>query len=116
QVEGGTGWNNGLLEFEVYAVPAEPEAPRDVTAEAGDGSAVVSWRPPEFDGGAPIIEYVVTPYRDGAAQEPVTVAGEQTQVVVPDLAPGEPYAFTVTARTMVGSGPESEPSDEVRPR
>ncbi|MEK8144755.1 hypothetical protein NKH18_33345 [Streptomyces sp. M10(2022)] len=28
QTEGGTGYNNGLLEFEVDAVPSAPEAPK----------------------------------------------------------------------------------------
>lgn len=32
--EGGTGYNNGLKEFEVHAVPSAPEAPDAVTASA----------------------------------------------------------------------------------
>nr|WP_205740899.1 glycoside hydrolase domain-containing protein [Haloactinopolyspora alba] len=116
QVEGGTGWNNGLLEFEVYAVPAEPGAPRGVAAQAGERSATVSWQPPEFDGGAPITGYVVTPYHDGTALDPVTVDGDATSVDVSGLTAGEPYTFTVTADSLAGSGPESQPSDEVRPR
>jgi predicted alpha-1,2-mannosidase len=115
QAEGGTGWNNGLLEFEVYAVPSKPEAPRDVSAEAGDGSATVTWRQPAFDGGAPITDYVVTPYHDGTALDPITVDGEETSVVVGDLTAGAPYTFTVTAKNMTGAGPESPPSNEVRP-
>ena len=116
QIVGGSGPNVGLAEFEVYAKPAAPQAPRDVTADAGDGSATVSWAPPSFDGGAPVIEYAVTPYRDGTALAPVTVDGDRTEAVVPGLTTGEPYAFTVTARNLMGPGPESRPSNEVRPR
>ncbi|MEQ7009710.1 glycoside hydrolase domain-containing protein [Actinopolymorpha sp. B17G11] len=116
QIEGGTGWNNGLLEFEVYAVPSAPEAAQEVTAEAGDGSATVSWRPPAFDGGAPITAYVITPYHNGTALDPIEVAGDARSVVVSDLTAGEPYTFTVTAKNMAGAGPESQPSLEVRPR
>jgi putative alpha-1,2-mannosidase len=117
QVEGGTGPNNGLSEFEVYAVPSTPEAPRDVTAEAGDGSATVSWHPPAFDGGSPLTGYTVTPYHDGTALDPIKVDEDAgTHVVVPDLTPGESYTFTVTAQSMAGSSPQSDRSNEVTPR
>jgi Fibronectin type III domain len=116
QAEGGTGPNNGLSELEVYAVPTKPDKPLEVTAEAGDGSATVSWQPPEPDRGAPISEYVVTPYHEGTALDPTTVDGDVTSVEVPDLTAGEPYTFTVTADSLVGTGPESLPSNEVTPR
>ncbi|WP_205856673.1 DUF7402 domain-containing protein, partial [Phytoactinopolyspora endophytica] len=115
QVEGGTGPNNGLSEFEVYALPDTPGPPREVAAQAGTGSATVSWTPPEFDGGTPITGYVVTPYRAGEPLDSVTVDEDTTEVSVPDLTPGEPYTFTVTAHTMSGPGTESQPSNEVRP-
>ncbi|MBM7784286.1 glycoside hydrolase domain-containing protein [Tenggerimyces flavus] len=115
QVKGGTGPNNGLSEFEVYAVPSVPQAPRSVTAEAGVGSATVSWQPPAFNGGAPVIAYVVTPYHDGSALDPVVVEADERSAVVPGLTAGEPYTFTVTARSLAGSGPESPPSNEIRP-
>src|SRR5690606_12483080 len=98
-----------------YAVPSEPDAPREVAAEAGEGSATVSWQPPEFDGGTPVTGYVVTPYHDGSALEPIAVDESTTEVVVPGLAAGEPYTFTVIAETMAGPGPESQPSAVIRP-
>src|SRR5699024_1207831 len=61
QVEGGNGPNVGLSELEVQAVPDAPDAPRDVVASPGDGSATISWTAPDFDGGVPITGYVVTP-------------------------------------------------------
>lgn len=113
--EGGTGYNNGLKEFEVHAVPSAPEAPDAVTASAGEGRATVHWKPPAFDGGAPVTGYVITPYRDGKPQSPVTAGEGATQAEVKGLAAGASYTFTVTAENMAGRGPESAGSDPVRP-
>jgi lysophospholipase L1-like esterase len=115
QVQGGSGPNVGLAEFEVYALPAPPDAPTQVSASAGQGTATVSWRSPAFDGGTPLTGYVVTPYRDGTALAPTTVAETATQVVVPGLSPGQSYRFTVRATNMVGAGAESAPSEPVTP-
>ncbi|MEQ7009709.1 glycoside hydrolase domain-containing protein [Actinopolymorpha sp. B17G11] len=115
QVEGGIGPNVGLLEFEVYGVPRAPGVPRDVTARAEDGSVAVSWTAPEFTGGVPLTGYVVTPYRDGTALDPINVDEDVTSLVVPDLTAGQPYTFTVTAKNMTGPGPESPPSNVVTP-
>ncbi|MFE0417933.1 glycoside hydrolase domain-containing protein [Streptomyces tendae] len=115
QTEGGTGFNNGLKEFEVYAVPSAPEAPRAVTASAGEGRATVRWKPPAFDGGVPVTGYLITPYRDGKPLPPVEAGEGATQTEVGGLATGEPYTFTVTAENMAGRGPESAASDPVRP-
>lgn len=115
QVEGGSGPNVGLAEFEVYALPAPPDAPTQVSASAGQATATVSWRPPVFDGGTPLTGYVVTPYRDGTALAPITVGETATEAVVPELSPGQSYRFTVRATNMVGPGAESSPSEPVIP-
>ena len=116
QVEGGTGPNVGLSEFEVHALPEVPEQPRHVAADAGTGSATITWDPPGFDGGVPLTGYVVTPYRADQALDPIDVSeAGTTEVTVPGLEAGAAYTFTVTARNMSGSGPESLPSNEVRP-
>ena len=41
-----------------------PQAPQSVTATSGDGSAVISWQPPAYDGGHDIINYVIQ-WKDG---------------------------------------------------
>ncbi|RII18371.1 Glycosyl hydrolase family 92 [Streptomyces sp. YIM 130001] len=115
QVEGGTGSNNGLLEFEVDAVPSVPEAPVAVGAEAEKGGATVRWKPPAFDGGAPVTGYLVRPYRDGKPLDPVRVDGAARKAELNGLDAGEPYTFTVTAESMAGRGPRSAESDPVRP-
>jgi len=107
QIEGGTGLNPGMSEIEVYAIPSVPGPPTDVSVKRHDGEATVSWRPPVFDGGAPVLGYVVTPYRDGVAQEPTTVDESTTQTVVTGLDVDADYAFTVAATNLLGTGPEA---------
>lgn len=115
QVVGGIGPNVGLSEFEVHAIPSAPEAPAQVVAVAGQGSATVSWRPPAFDGGTPVTGYVVTPHHEGSALPPIRVSENATEVVVPGLQPGQTYAFTVAATNLVGTGQASPPTDAVTP-
>ncbi|WP_163509882.1 glycoside hydrolase domain-containing protein [Fodinicola acaciae] len=115
QVAGGTGPNEGLSELEVHAVPSIPLAPAGITASADAGKATVSWKPPAFDGGAPLTAYVVTPYRDGVAQDPVTVRPDQTRAVLDGLVRGQSYRFTVAAVNMVGTGTPSVQSNPVTP-
>lgn len=90
---------------------AVPDAPTAVTATAGERTAEVSWTAPD-DNGAELLDYVVTALPSGRQ---VTVAAEETSVEVDQLAPGTAYAFTVTARNEVGTGPASVPSNEVVP-
>jgi hypothetical protein len=114
QVQGGTGPNVGMSEIEVYALPSAPDAPRDVSAVPDAGGATVSWTAPDFDGGAPLTGYVVTPYdADGTRLEPVVVDEDHTSAKVGALTPGGAYRFTVTARSLMGDSPESAPSDPV---
>jgi hypothetical protein len=115
QVEGGSGPNVGLAEFEVYAVPSAPGVPTEVAATAGAASATVTWGEPVFDGGAPVTSFLVTAYHDGVAMEPLVVDADAGSLVVPGLATGHAYEFTVTATNIMGTGPESERTDPVVP-
>jgi hypothetical protein len=67
-----------------------------------DGTTV-SWTAPAHDGGAPLTGYVVTPYRDGTALEPVVVDETHTSAVVETPAD----RFAVRARNLIGDGPEA---------
>ena len=93
-----------------------PEAPTNVLATAGDGSASVSWTAPA-DGGSRITAYTVTPYVGTAAQTPTTVTGNPpvTGVAVTGLTNGTAYTFRVTATNAVGTGPPSAASAPVTP-
>ncbi|WP_217168904.1 glycoside hydrolase domain-containing protein [Streptomyces sp. AC512_CC834] len=116
QTVGGTGFNNGLLEFEVDALPSAPEAPEAVSASPGKGRASVRWKAPAFDGGVPVTGYLIRPYRNGKPLAPVRVGEGATKAEVKGLTAGETYTFTVTAENMAGRGPESAKSDPVRPK
>ena len=96
--------------------PTAPGAPVGVIAGAGSGQANVRWTAPN-DGGRTITRYAVTPYIGGVAQTPTTVTGSPapTSAVVPNLANGTSYTFTVSATNSVGTSPESAMSGAVMP-
>ena len=93
-----------------------PTAPRDVVARGVTTSAQVEWAPPASDGDSPITGYTVTPYVDGAAQDPVQAAAGATSRVVTGLTNGTSYTFRVTASNAIGAGPASAPSNAATPR
>jgi putative alpha-1,2-mannosidase len=101
QVRGGTGQNPGLSELEVLAIPDPPDAPASVTVSREGGEARISWSAPPFDGGAPVIDYLVRTYRGGEVVSEQAVDG--LQVTLPAQA-GD--TFAVAARTMAGTGAE----------
>ena len=90
-----------------------PEAPTNVQATAGDGSATVTWTAPNSDGGGPIISYTVTSNVGGFS---VTVAGTQLSATIPGLTNGNAYRFRVVATNAAGDGPASALSNSVIPR
>jgi hypothetical protein len=110
------GVSNGTLgtvgSAERYVPEKVPAAPEDVQASAGDGSAAVTWAPPRSDGGAPVYRYVVTASPGGAH---ATTADGRTFAVVPGLANGTAYTFSVHAVNEIGAGPESAASAAVTP-
>jgi hypothetical protein len=95
---------------------APPDAPANVTATAGNGSASVLWSAPA-DGGSPITSYTVTPYVGPVALTPTVVTGNPpaTGATVTGLTNGTTYTFTVTATNAVGTGSASAPSAPVTP-
>ena len=88
-----------------------PGAPRSPTAVRANGSAMVSWSAPVPNGGLPVTGYLVTAVPGGAI---CTTTGALTCTVT-GLLNGSPYAFTVAASNLAGSGPASEPTALVTP-
>jgi hypothetical protein len=92
-----------------------PGVPTGVSATAGSASANVTWTAPST--GGPPTSYVITPYIGSTAQSTTTVTGSPpaTSKTITGLTAGTAYTFTVQARNMSGSGPESSHSGAVTP-
>ena len=118
----GTGaktiWEMATVVFKAgsQAPPTVPAAPGNVTATAGDKTAIVSWTAPA-NGGSPITSYTVTPYIGATAQTPTVITGTPpaTSANITGLTDGTAYTFTVSATNGVGTGPASSPSSQVTP-
>jgi hypothetical protein len=97
--------------------PAPPDAPTNVSATAGNQSAVVSWTAPGSNGGTAITGYTVNVYPSGATQpsQRVSAGASATSAPVSGLTNGTSYTFTVTATNSVGTSPESVASAPVSP-
>ncbi len=80
-----------------------PTAPQAVTAFGGDGSGVVAWSPPSFDGGRPITGYTATASPGGATCSTTGALG----CVVPGLTNGVGYTISVRATNLAGPGPSA---------
>ncbi|MBO9598805.1 MAG: fibronectin type III domain-containing protein, partial [Cohnella sp.] len=89
-----------------------PDAPTNVTATAGDGTATVSFTAPANDGGSAITGYTVTASPGGAQAQ--LGAGENTAQFT-GLTNGTTYTFTVAANNAVGASVPSDPSNAVTP-
>jgi fibronectin type III domain protein len=88
--------------------------PSNVTAVAGDRSALVSWAPAPIDPAAPITSYTIHSY-DGFFVQTRTVPFPATAMNFNGLTNGVTYRFTVIANSAVGSSPESDLSNPVTP-
>jgi hypothetical protein len=88
-----------------------PDPPRNVTATAGDGIAIVSFDPPKSDAGSPVTVYTVTSHPGK-----IKASGKQSPITVKGLTNGRTYTFSVTASNSVGTGIASEACNSVTPK
>jgi putative cell wall-binding protein/Tol biopolymer transport system component len=108
-----------VWEGQTEGPPSAPSAPRQVTAQARDGAALVAWIAPWNLGSLSLDRYVVHIDRaDGQAAgvAPVTVDGTTTTATIGGLDNGVGYRFTVTATNALGESPPSDPSNLLIPR
>ena len=78
-----------------------PGAPRNLRAVSGDGQAVLSWNPPEDNGGAPITDYE---YRIDSKGDWISIGSTETSYTVSGLENGAEYLFQVRAVNEIGAG------------
>lgn len=81
--------------------PSTPGAPRNVDAQPGNGEATVTWTAPST---GQVTHYMVTASSGGYR---AAVDGDSRSAVVPGLATGTPYSFTVVAWNSSGASPGS---------
>jgi hypothetical protein len=97
---------NGLgTGLPAYSAPtalvlSEPSAPQNVIATPGDGTATITFSPPEFGGGAPITSYEIAVSPGGT-----TVSDVTSPATIHGLANGTTYTFSITATSSVGTSP-----------
>jgi hypothetical protein len=89
-------------------------APTIGTAAAGNGQATVSWTAP-FDGGSPIVGYVVVAYVGLAPVKVRIFNSTLTTETITALTNGTQYRFRVSAYNATGNGPYSKASNPVTP-
>ena len=89
-----------------------PSVPSSVTAEPGDGSALVSFAPPSSNGSS-ITGYTVVVHDLDESVADVTSKGLRIPILVTGLTNGHHYSFSVSATNAVGSGAASASSDPV---
>ena len=85
--------------------PSSPRGPLDVSDITPEG-CVLSWRPPEDDGGTPVQNYVVEKKGKDGKWKPVSKFCRGNKCEISDLEEGEKYEFRVMAVNEQG---ESEP-------
>ena len=90
-----------------------PTAPSHLRAEPGDGRVSITWDPPASDGGSELLGYRL--YRGFSLYSWVMLQELQdTTGFYEDpagLVNGDTYFYKVTAFTLIGEGPASEPAN-----
>jgi hypothetical protein len=94
-------------------VASPPGPPGDVSAVAGDASAVVSWRTPQDQGSYPVTDYEVTSSPAGGT---CLTKAPATTCEITGLVNGVAYSFRARALNGAGWGAESAASAPVTPR
>lgn len=85
-----------------------PSSPQDINVkDIFQTSCVCEWKPPQDDGGAPIIKYIVErqdmSLKSGWDNVGEVIGGQATTVKVDDLIPKKTYKFRIRAINKIGS-------------
>ena len=114
--------NNGNLAVSATAVTnavgtttastTAPDAPTNLTAEAGDRQVTLSWTAPASDGGETITRYE---YEQNGSGTWISTGGTVVTYTVRNLTNGQPYTFKVRAVNDIGASDASDASPSVTP-
>lgn len=78
-------------------------------------SFTIKWQPPEYDGGSPILEYIIEmrDQKKGEFKKIGSTKGDITDILVKYLEKDHGYFFKITARNTVGVSDPYETSDVI---
>ncbi|HET9101277.1 MAG TPA: hypothetical protein VFN62_12850, partial [Acidobacteriaceae bacterium] len=101
--------------FKLLVPRTRPEAPSRVAAAPGDGFAYITFSPPVFDGGSPMLKYIVRASTGAEVSISAAEFGRLSFVRFPHLPNEQPVTFTVKAENAQGESVASLPSFAVTP-
>ncbi len=104
--------------FEPSDNGSPPSPPRNPSAVAGNGRAIVSWTAPASAANSFVWDYVVTRYVNGVAGGPKTfyeLRGNRMSVTFGNLINGRTYRFKVAAENSYGTSPQSVYTNAITP-
>jgi len=112
-VSNSSGSSKASENSDAITIPTTPGAPTGVTASIADGSVLVSWNAPAFNGGLPVTSYLVT--SSSLTPKTCTTAGGSSTANcrITGLTTGQSYTFTVTAINDAGTSASSANSNAV---
>ncbi|MGF9755243.1 Ig-like domain-containing protein [Microvirga sp. 0TCS3.31] len=100
---------DGRIAFKVIGTPSPPGEPRPYPLSDEVGTIKMGWAPPDDDGGAPVLHYLVREEKTGARQRCDT-----NECVFRKLKTGGNYSFRVQAINRVGGSDWSNVSRSAR--
>lgn len=93
--------------------PLPPSEPQNLQATAGDRLITLTWEAPAFDGGSPVVGYVVYRGTSSGEETYLVTVGNVLTYVDTGLTNGQTYFYQVSAVNGVGEGPKSEETNAI---
>ncbi len=106
----GTGPGSNIVDATPFSLRTVPGVPRALHAVGDGGTVVLTWSPPELDGGSPLLGYTVLRGSSSDDLEVVRDVGLSLSYIDGQVDRGTTYHYSVVARNLIGEG---EPADTV---
>lgn len=113
-VKNDSGSANGNFNVYITGLPGPPTGPLD-TSHISKHTCTLSWKPPAYDGGLRVTNYVVE-RKDLSSQHWITINShcKETTFNVQGLIEGQEYLFRVSAVNENGMGPPLEGTNPIK--